>query len=100
MEQDDTPFVDVVSQVSWQGLPSPCLNDFPLRWWWLLPRIELDVAPRDRVGEVEVPHHQFDRGSGLYSKDELLQWQHLQSVPTMQQLLTADLMQGVCHDLE
>ena len=47
---------------------------------------------------MEVPHHQFDRDSGLYSEDELLQWQYLQSLPTMQRLLTADLTQGVCHE--
>ena len=52
-----------------------------------------------RTGRIR-PHHQFDRVSGLYSEDELLQWQHLQSVPTMQRLLTADLTQGVCHEKE
>ncbi len=105
VEHKQTPFVDVVSRVLQAGgTPSPCLNDFPLRvqghsgWWRLLPRIELDVAPRQRIEEAEKPYHQFDRDSGLYSEDELLQWQHLQSVPTMQRLLTADLTQGVCHE--
>ena len=101
VEHEETPFVDVVSRVLQAGgTPSPCLNDFPLRvqghtgWWRLLPRIELDVAPRRQMNEAEKPYHQFDRDSGLYSEDELLQWQHLQSVPTMQRLLTADLTQG------
>ena len=101
------PFVDVVSRVlKAGGTTSPCLNDFPLcvrgqtGWWRLLPRIKLDVAPQGRTRDVEVPHHQFDCDSGLYSEDELLQWQHLQSIPTMQRLLTADLTQGVCHEKE
>ena len=94
VKHDETPFVDVVSRVlQVGGTPSPCLNDFPLPvqgrtgWWRLLPCIEMDVAPCGRRNEAEKPHHQFDRDSGLYSEDELLQWQHLQSVPTMQRLL-------------
>ena len=107
VEHKETPFIDVVSRVLQAGgTPSPCLNDFPLcvqgrtGWWRLLPRIKLDVAPRGRINEAKKPHHQFDRDSGLYSEDELLQWQHLQSVPTMQWLLTADLNQGMCHERE
>ena len=52
------------------------------------------------VSELEVPQHQFDHDSRLYREDELLQCQHLQSVPNIQRLLTADLTEGVCHNIE
>ena len=65
----------------------------------LLLRIQ-QVMVAGSLGELEFPHHQFDRDSGIYSEDELFQWQHLLSFLTMQQLLTADLTQGVSHDIE
>jgi hypothetical protein len=37
-----------------------------------------------------------NRQGGLYSVGELRQWQHLQEVPQYQNLLTADLAQGIC----
>lgn len=103
---DSTPFMDLVTRVLQAGgTQSLCLNDFPLQvqgrtgWWRLLQRIKSDLPPRARSVVEEPEHHQFDRDAGLYSEDELRQWQHLQSVPTMQRLLTADLTQGVCGDI-
>jgi hypothetical protein len=103
VQHDYYPFVTVATRaLTSVGTPSPCLNDYPLRvkgtrgWWRLLPHVEADLPPRVRVAEDEPLHHHFDRQGGLYSVGELRQWQHLQEVPQYQNLLTADLAQGIC----
>ena len=107
VHHDDYPFATVANRVlTMVGTASPCLDDYPLRvkgthgWWRLLPHIEADVPPRVRAAFDEPLHHQFDRQGGLYSVGELRQWQHLQEVPHYQNLLTADLAQGVCSGFE
>ena len=103
VQHDYYPFVTVATRVLTSvGTPGPCLDDYPLRvkgthgWWRLLPHVEADIPPRVRVAEDEPLHHHFDRQGGLYSVGELRQWQHLQEVPHYQNLLTADLAQGIC----
>ena len=88
------------------GTINPCLEYFPVRvrgtqgYWPLLPEIMEDrLPPRTRgPGYTPLPHHHANKLSGLYTRVELQDWNHLQGFPRFSEALQGDQAQGGCNN--